>query len=112
MAEPTSHIPVRKAYVSVLHYLFSLVLDVVGSGRLIDASNLIRLSDQPQPNHVGVLSVSPFHFTILPVAAFKIPSHCPLFLLLNYWQFRCFGRVHLCIAEHDWTESNGTFIRH
>ena len=46
---------------------FSLVLDVVGSGRLIDASNLIGLSDQPQPNHVGAPSVSPFHFTILPV---------------------------------------------
>lgn len=47
---------------------FSLVLEVVGSGKLIDASNLIRLSDQPQPNHVGQLVfVSSFHITILPV---------------------------------------------
>lgn len=31
----------------------SLVLDVVGSRRLNDASNLIGLSDQPQPKSCG-----------------------------------------------------------
>ena len=42
-----------------------IFLDAVGSGRLINAGNLIHLSDQPQPNNVGV---SPFHFTILSVS--------------------------------------------